>query len=463
MKKDKNSFMEGDIFSKTGELKLPPVIDAASVLVLMFLGEQLKIKEPGIKYTDFCMSCLKRWHTETSEDTVWYIDDHIIEFKIQDLIPVLYFKGKEATNFIFPLIEYEDIIFKKLKVYLFPQRVENGIRIAIIASEDLPKVQLSKFFYELTAPDESLAKVCFVIGSNALKESKWDKAIRAFEFGLKITPDDISARYLLGATYEDKGIFYQQNNKFKEALEMYEKALTIWENIIKVAPEFLLDRINKARARVYYNKGLCYSSLRQNEEELESYNLALEIDPQDANAWNNKGFVLLQLGKYEEALKAFEKVLALEPDDDKDWYLKGICLSYLGRYSEAIEAYDQALAINPMSDYVVWYNKGIDLCALGMCNESLEAFNKALELNPEHWASWLMRGIILYELGDKKEAVQSFDKVIQLYSPNYGVEGLFENRITNCKLKHYKKAIEMYNIQRAKHLKQKGEEIKSNK
>jgi tetratricopeptide (TPR) repeat protein len=69
------------------------------------------------------------------------------------------------------------------------------------------------------------------------------------------------------------------------------------------------------------------------------------------------------LNKYDEAIKAFEKAIEVNPNDLDAWYNKGVALGKLCKFDEAIKAYDKAIEINP-NDSDVWYNKGLALDSL---------------------------------------------------------------------------------------------------
>jgi tetratricopeptide (TPR) repeat protein len=62
------------------------------------------------------------------------------------------------------------------------------------------------------------------------------------------------------------------------------------------------------------NKGIIFSTRGKNEEAVEYFEKALEINPRFAVAWNNKGASLAQLGKNEAAITCFDKALEINPE-----------------------------------------------------------------------------------------------------------------------------------------------------
>ncbi len=64
--------------------------------------------------------------------------------------------------------------------------------------------------------------------------------------------------------------------------------------------------------------------------------------PESALTWNNKGVVIGKLGKNEEALECFDKAIEIEPNYTKAWRNKGVALDNLGRHEEAIKCFEKA-------------------------------------------------------------------------------------------------------------------------
>ncbi len=82
-------------------------------------------------------------------------------------------------------------------------------------------------------------------------------------------------------------------------------------------------------------------------EAIQTFDKALEIEPQYANAWVNKGHTLIELKQYEDALVALNNALELDPKNAYTWNNKGMALFYLKEYDNAILAYNEALEIEP--------------------------------------------------------------------------------------------------------------------
>ncbi|MEM1172728.1 MAG: tetratricopeptide repeat protein, partial [Cyanobacteria bacterium P01_H01_bin.35] len=137
------------------------------------------------------------------------------------------------------------------------------------------------------------------------------------------------------------------------------------------------------KAHLLVRKAALDRRLKQNEEAILACDEALEIEPNNYEAWNNKGIALENLERYEQAIAAYEKALEIKPDYHYAWNNKGIALENLERYEQAIAAYEKALEIKPDYHYA-WDNKGDALRNLERYEQAIYAYEKALEIKPDY-------------------------------------------------------------------------------
>ena len=85
----------------------------------------------------------------------------------------------------------------------------------------------------------------------------------------------------------------------------------------------------------------------ENEQAIESYQRALEIDDTYAWAWNGQGLAFAALQRWDEALACYELAVHYHEHDSWFWHNYGEALLNIGDYQEAIAAFERALEINP--------------------------------------------------------------------------------------------------------------------
>ena len=64
----------------------------------------------------------------------------------------------------------------------------------------------------------------------------------------------------------------------------------------------------------------------------------------------HRGHVLANLARYSEAVISYDKAIAVNPDFADAWYNRGIALEKLGRYSEADTSFEKGERIQLLKD-----------------------------------------------------------------------------------------------------------------
>jgi len=163
--------------------------------------------------------------------------------------------------------------------------------------------------------------------------------------------------------------------------------------------------------------------LKRHKEALAAYDRALELRPDNADAWYNKGFTLNDLKRHKEALASYDRALELMPDCAEAWCNRGVSLNDLKRHKEALASYDRALELMP-DCAEAWCNRGVTLNDLMCHEESLTSYDRAIEIKPDYAEAYSNRGESLRELKQYEQALASFDKAI-------GFRPDFANAIAN--------------------------------
>ncbi|RKY72911.1 MAG: hypothetical protein DRQ14_05230 [Candidatus Latescibacterota bacterium] len=109
--------------------------------------------------------------------------------------------------------------------------------------------------------------------------------------------------YALRISQEEK-----KNPVVESCLRDYVTYIEKWEfaRALEVAEELVTVRGN---ARDWLSRGLVLGNLGRHEEALESFDKAIELDPNNALAWFNRGRALYALGRHQEALDLLFKAL----------------------------------------------------------------------------------------------------------------------------------------------------------
>ncbi|MEL6351539.1 MAG: tetratricopeptide repeat protein, partial [Cyanobacteria bacterium J06627_28] len=190
-------------------------------------------------------------------------------------------------------------------------------------------------------------------------------------------------------------------------LERYQEALDSYDRAIELQPDYHY---------AWNSRGNTLRDLERYQEALDSYDRAIELQPDYHYAWSNKGYVFYRLHRLQESIQCFVEVTKLNPDEKDAWnnqaYLRLVAYSY-GLESPIV---GKPLLIR-QSQYLE-NNHDIDSINLEECRQSLSLIDKALQLDPEFAICLANKSFPCYYLAQYKNALQSCDTVLALDPEN---------------------------------------------
>jgi tetratricopeptide (TPR) repeat protein len=256
------------------------------------------------------------------------------------------------------------------------------------------------------------------------------RATAAYQRGRLHEADDL-ARAILGvkADYFDAlhliAVISTRQQRLDEALVSYDRALALWPD----------------HAEALRNRGATLHKLKRFDEALASYDRALAVRPDYADALYNRGITLQELKRFDEALASYDRALAVRPDYAGALNNRGNVLRELKRFDEALASYDRALALQP--DHAgALNNRANTLRELKRFDEALASYARALAVRPDHAEALYNRGITLHELKRFEEALASYDGALAV-RPDHA-EALDNRGNTLHELKRFDEALASY-------------------
>lgn len=240
------------------------------------------------------------------------------------------------------------------------------------------------------------------------------KAIEMYDELLRIDSEFEKAKDLKAASLNELGFLLQEEKKYSDAKDKFQEASEVCSDS------------NPHRKSFIMNIGMCYEVMEKYSEAIEMYDKALSIDSKLVEARNYKGRILQIQGnilfddkKYSEASKKFQVAddLLIDLKLKKSNLLQlGICLSEMEKYDRAIEELDKVLKIDSecesakecksaaLNNHAIilydekkylkaskQYEEAIKLCKnsshkkiffvnVAMCCEKLKEFSKCIEM-----------------------------------------------------------------------------------
>ncbi len=146
---------------------------------------------------------------------------------------------------------------------------------------------------------------------------------------------------------------------------------------------------------------------------LASYNEALRLDPDVAEAWGGLGALHDRLGLRDEAVADFREVVRIHPAQAVAWQNLGLLYRRQGRLEDAAAAYREALRHEPdMAE--AWYGLGTVQTSLGLGSDATVAFRRAVALQPDHAKAWLALATLHDKHAEHAEAVAAYREAVRL-------------------------------------------------
>jgi len=209
-------------------------------------------------------------------------------------------------------------------------------------------------------------------------------------------------------------------------------ALASFDRALAVQPD---------HAEALSNRGVTLRDLKRFDEALASYDRALTVRPDHAEALSNRGLILHELKRFNEALASYDRALEVRPNYAIALFNRGLTLHELNRFDEALASYDCALTSRP--DYAeALCNRALTLYELNRFDEALASYDRALTLRPHYAEALCNRGLTLHELNRFEEALANYDRALTL-QPDY-TEALSNRGLTLHKLKRFDEALASY-------------------
>ena len=168
-------------------------------------------------------------------------------------------------------------------------------------------------------------------GRDYYRVGRGTEALRAFEEVIRLDSKNVEAYYM--KSYILYAMLPEDGERSEEVIHASQQALNVAE---------LAILLNPTDADAYCYQGMALSDLERYEEAIAAYEQLIRLDPKNSTGYNNKGNALAALNRHEEAIGMYEQVLRLDPNNKRMYVSIGHSLRSLGRITEAQQAYEKA-------------------------------------------------------------------------------------------------------------------------
>jgi len=196
------------------------------------------------------------------------------------------------------------------------------------------------------------------------------------------------------------GMCYRNKSKYKEAEEVYRKALDI-------VPEH-------EKEIVYNGLGLCCEEQEKYDEAIEWYKKVIKLSPYGNNYYYNVGNIVLKQKKYEEALKWFRKATEINHRNNMCHRI-GEALLEDGKYKEAI-GWFEFTANFPTGNCSYYDDISILISDLKIYEYAIKEFEQAIKEDYDNYNLYYGLGMVYFRRQQYQEAIEWFKKAARLNS-----------------------------------------------
>jgi tetratricopeptide (TPR) repeat protein len=132
-----------------------------------------------------------------------------------------------------------------------------------------------------------------------------------------------------------------------------------------------------------------------------------------------RGVVLESLGRLGEALDAYRRAMQMAPEDSEAWFKLGLCLRRLGEAESARTALEQAVSLNPASSEA-WFALGLARQDQRDPTAAVDAYRRALDIQPALVEAIVNLGICYQEIGNLPEAKALYRRALEIRPESFG-------------------------------------------
>jgi tetratricopeptide (TPR) repeat protein len=185
---------------------------------------------------------------------------------------------------------------------------------------------------------------------------------------------------------------------FLAATQMYGKAVTAYDEAIKLMPDNYAAWLGKSKA------------LTQGGQEiraLDALKRTLQINPQADRAWQAKGLIQQKQNNLPGAIASYDRAIKINPNNSSLWRDRGIVLNQQGKYTQAIESLTKASELSSY-DVRIWQELAIAWSTLGDDDQAILAIERGVKFYPQSSVLWSLKGSIQTRNGQYNQACETY-------------------------------------------------------
>jgi lipoprotein NlpI len=194
-----------------------------------------------------------------------------------------------------------------------------------------------------------------------------------------------------------------------------DKAIDDFDQAIELDPQ---------NADAYYNRGRIKNQLKEWDEAVADFTRSIKLNPQNADAYLNRGFAEISRGNLDESMTNFTQTIALDSKNFRAYYSRGYGKASGGDLDGAIADYSRAIELDPKDAYF-FGSRGVAKYEKGDLDGALADFTRAVKIKSDYTNTLFAhvydsRGVLKMDRGDMDGAIADFDQALALAPQDAG-------------------------------------------
>lgn len=170
-------------------------------------------------------------------------------------------------------------------------------------------------------------------------------------------------------------------------------------------------------AEDYVESGKEHLDAYNAQQAIADFNVAIERDPDNVEAYNYRGFAYMSLNDTEQAIEDLTKAIELDDEYAEAYTNRSFAYYLTDELDLALEDAEQAVELDPDSlqahsnrGLVHYHKENFDL--------AVQDLNFILERTPENVDALYSRGMVYLDAGNTRKAINDFEEVVEMADDN---------------------------------------------
>lgn len=179
-----------------------------------------------------------------------------------------------------------------------------------------------------------------------------------------------------------------------------------------------------------FAKGNDFSFRKDYAQALASYDMAIKLDPQLAEAYNNRGIVKYDLGQFSTAVEDYTTAIKLKTGFINALNNRGNAYVALGQFQNAVKDIEAVLKLN--DNFAAGHNNlGGIYYSMKNYDAAIKEYTRAIQIDPHYAEAYYNRGAIYFGLGKYVEALSDIKMSMSLNPNDNEISNLYNKIIRN--------------------------------